>query len=134
MFELTINKKVYSFQFGIGFMREMDPRMSIPVENVPGQRKNVGLRYAVGGIVDGDIETLIDVLDTANKGLEPRLTRAEIESCIEDENTDIDALFEKVLDFFKSANCTKRITKEILEQVEKQRKMQQSEQTQKNQN
>lgn len=126
MFELTINKKVYSFQFGIGFMREMDPRMSIPVENVPGQRKNVGLRYAVGSIIDGDIETLIDVLDAANKGFEPRLTRAEVESYIEDEETDIDALFETVLDFFKAANCTKRTAKEVLDQVEEYRKTQQN--------
>lgn len=124
MFELTINHTVYPFNFGIGFMRDIDSRISIPVENIPGKSKNVGLRYAVGCIVDGDIDMIIDVLDAANKGLEPRITRAEIESHIENENTDIDVLFKDVLDFFKRANCTKRITADILKQVEIQERQQ----------
>ena len=32
MFELTINEKVYQFNFGFGFMREIDPKITKKIE------------------------------------------------------------------------------------------------------
>ncbi|MBO5789543.1 MAG: tail assembly chaperone [Clostridia bacterium] len=118
MFELTINGKVYSFKFGMGFLRELDPTVTKPVEGVKGKEQHLGVQYAVAGIIDGDVVTLADVLVRANKGFDPRVTQKEIESYIEDENTDIDALFADVLGFLRNANATKKITANLLEAVE----------------
>lgn len=115
MFELTIGNQVYTFRFGLGFMREMDPRAK---ETKNGITKNIGLRLAIAGIIDGEIEMLIDVLDVANKGQDLRLTRRALEDYIEDEETDIDQLFEDVLGFLKTANCTRRATNDMLTQIE----------------
>lgn len=115
MLELTINAQVYKFKFGIGFMREMNKKQK-HTEN--GITKEVGLQMGIAGIIDGDIEDLITILDISNKTEEPRVTRQLIEEYIEDENTDIDELFKKVLDFLEEANVTKKITKQLIEMVE----------------
>ena len=118
MFELTINEKVYQFKFGMGFLRKLDPTVTKPVEGIKGKEQHLGVQYAVAGIIDGDVVALADVLVRANEGCEPRVTLKEIESYIDDENTDIDALFTDVLGFLKSANATKKITLNLLEAVE----------------
>lgn len=109
--ELTINGKVYTFTAGIGFMRDAN-KLQIQREN--GVEKEVGLMTLAGGLVDGDIEDLITTLDLTNKGNEPRLTKAEIESYIEDSDTDIDKLFESVIDFLSTANVSKRTMKKMV--------------------
>ena len=121
MFELTINEKVYQFNFGMGFMREIDPTVTKPIDGVKGKVQNLGLQYAIGGIMDGDVITLADVLIRANKGYEPRLTQKEIEGHIENESTDIEALFEDVLGFLKTANVTKKTALALVEAVEKEK-------------
>lgn len=121
MFELTINDTVYQFNFGMGFLRELDPTITKPVEGVKGKAQNLGVQYAVAGIIDGDPLTLADVLIRANKGCDPRLTQKEIEAHIENENTDLDALFDEVLGFLKKANVTKKTTLNLLETIEKEK-------------
>lgn len=118
MFELTINGNVYGFNFGMGFMREMNRRISTPVEGLD-VKKNIGLQYAVAGILDGDVEELVNVLEVANRGQELRITRQQLDNYIDDENTDIDKLFEDVLDFLKRANATKKVTVSLMEELEK---------------
>lgn len=118
MFELTINNEVYQFHFGMGFLREVNKKLSKPIDGVKDGKQNIGLQYTVAGIIDGDLETLVDVLDTANKDQKPRITRAALDAYIEDENTDIDALFDDVLGFLKSANATKKITENLIAAVE----------------
>ena len=122
MLELTINNQVYAFRFGIGFLREINKQINVPVEGLPGVKKVVGFNYKFAGILNGDVEALIDVLDLVNKGMEPRVTRKILDSYIEDEDTDIDAVFEEVLDFLKKANCTKNTVRKILEEIEKEEK------------
>ncbi len=121
MFELTINNEVYQFHFGMGFLREVNKKLSKPIDGVKDGKQNIGLQYTVAGIIDGDLETLVDVLDTANKDQKPRITRAALDAYIEDENTDIDALFEDVLGFLKSANATKKVTEALITAVEAER-------------
>ena len=121
MFELTIKNKTYQFNFGMGFMREIDPTITKDIDGVKGKVQNLGLQYAVAGIIDGDAVVLADVLYRANKGFNPRVTLGEIEGYIEDENTDLDALFADVLGFLKTANVTKKITLNMLEMVEKEK-------------
>lgn len=118
MFELTIEGKVYQFNFGMGFLREMNKKVSSPVDGLKDVKKNIGLNYIVSGVIDGELEDLVELLDCANKGQSPRVTKALLDSYIDDENTDIDALFESVIDFLKKTNATKNTTKELLEVLE----------------
>lgn len=118
MFELTIKGTVYQFNFGIGFVREINKTLQKPADGIPDVKEDIGLAYTVGQIVDGDVLALVDVLDVANKNKEPRLTRQEIEDYIDDENTDIDELFEVVLNFFKTSNATRKITLRMIEAMQ----------------
>lgn len=124
MMELTINGQVYEFNFGMGFLREVNKKATVQVDGVKGAEKNLGLRMAVAGIVDGDVETLVDVLDLANKGRDPRATKTVLDSYIDDPDTDIDKLFEDVMDFLKKTNATRKTTVAFLEEVEEQKQNQ----------
>ena len=118
MFELTINDTVYQFNFGMGFMREIDPTVTKPIEGIHGKVQNLGLQYAIAGIIDGDVNALGDVLIRANKGNEPRLTQKELDRFIEDSDTDLDTLFDDVLGFLKKANVTKKTVNALLDAIE----------------
>lgn len=121
MFELTIKNEVYQFNFGMGFLREVNKRVIAKGESNTNATKNIGLQYLIGGIMDFDVEALVDVLEAANKGQNPRVTRVLLDSYIDDENTDIDALFAEVLDFLRVANATKKTVAAIEEMVAKER-------------
>lgn len=111
MFELTINGKVYQFHFGMGFMREANKKYKVPVGELKNVEKNIGLQLMIGDVIDGNIETLVELLEIANKGHDPRLTRDLLDQYIDDENTDIDGLFETVIDFLRKTNATKKLMK-----------------------
>lgn len=121
MFELTIKDTVYSFKFGMGFLRDINKMLGKPMDGIPNEKQNVGLQYKIGGIIDGDVEALVDVLDIANKTQDPRISRKLLDEYIDDENTDIDRLFEDVLDFLKRTNATKKTTMQLLEMVEREK-------------
>ena len=121
MFELTINDTVYQFNFGMGFMREINKRVTAPVDGLKDVKKNIGLQYMIASILDGDVEALVDVLDAANKGQNPRATRGLLDAYIDDDETDIDSLFESVIDFLKRANATKKVTMAMVEALEKEK-------------
>lgn len=124
MFEITINGTVYKLKFGIGFVKEVNGRRQAPLGN--GMKEDVGLEYVIAKIQEGDILTLVDVLDLGNKYAgEPRLTRSVIEGYLEDENTDIERLFDDVLGFFEKSNATKKKVKMIKEATEAAEKAQQ---------
>lgn len=108
MFELVIKDVAYPLNFGMGFVRKLDKSVNIPVDGLPGVKKDIGLTYAIMSLMDNDIVMLANVIDIANEGQNPRLTNAAIDAYLEDENTNIEELFDKILGFFKSANCTKR--------------------------
>lgn len=127
MFELTMNEQVYQFNFGMGFMREINKKIGIPVDGLPNVKKNIGLQYYVAMVIDKDVEALVDILDTANKGMNPRITRKVLDAYIDDPDTDIDALFDEVIDFLKQTNATKNVTMELLEAVEKEKAKQETE-------
>ena len=116
MFELTINDVVYQFKFGLGFVREINKRVAKTDAN--NAKQEIGLQYAVAGLIDEDPLTLVDVLDLANKTEKPRVTRAMLDAYIEDEDTDISALFADVLGFFEKSNATKKTVAAIQEMVE----------------
>ena len=102
-------------------MREINKQTNVPIDGAPGVKKDVGFRYALMNLMDGDPEALVNILDVANKGQNPRATRDLLDGYIDDENTDIDELTDTVMGFLKSANATKRTTKELLDAVEKEK-------------
>ena len=121
MFELTIKDQVYQLNFGMGFLREINKKVVTHVEGNSNITQNIGLQFNVARILDGDLEALVDVIDLANKGQNPRVTRNILDAHIEDEDTDIDGLFEEVKGFLSRANATKKNTLEVMERTEKER-------------
>ncbi|MFR4134218.1 MAG: tail assembly chaperone [Anaerobutyricum hallii] len=117
MFELEMNGQVYQFNFGMGFLREINKTTTVPVKDIPGKVTNMGMQYAFAELLDGNVETLCDVLYIANKSQSPRLTKTDIDTYIDDEGTNIDALFDQVIDFLKNTNATKKETQTVLKRV-----------------
>lgn len=118
MFELTIDNTVYQFGFGMGFMREINKKVGAPVDGLKDVKKNIGLRYTVASVIDGDLEALVDILEVANKGQTPRVSRELLDAYIDNEETDIDALFDEVLDFLRKTNATKKTVAMLEEAIE----------------
>ena len=118
MMELTISGQVYQFNFGMGFLRDANKTVSEKINNATDKKKDVGATYMIAGIMDGDPEDLVNALDLANKGQNPRVTSALLDSYIEDPNTDIDQLFEDTLDFLERANATRKIVERLKKRIE----------------
>lgn len=118
MMELTIDGHVYQFNFGMGFLREANKRVSMPVEGMNGMKKDVGARYLIAQVLDGEVDSLVDLLDIANKGQNPRVTKALLDSYIDDPETNIDELFEKTKDFLSKANATRKMMEKMQEAID----------------
>lgn len=116
--ELNINGQVYKFAFNMGFMREINKRVSVPVDGIKDEKRNIGFNYKVTGVIEGDIEDLCEVLDCANKTFEPRVTKELLDDLIDNETTDIDKLFNDVIEGLKNANATHKAMKNTLEEYE----------------
>lgn len=123
MFELTINNTVYQFNFGFGFLRDINKTYK-SVDEKTKQERELGLQYNIASLIDGDVEAIVTILDIANKGCDPRITRQDIEKYIEDENTNIDNLFDTVMVFLSKANCTKKEVQKFMENLEELKKNQ----------
>jgi hypothetical protein len=117
---LEINGTQYPINFGIGFLKTINRQKQTQVANMDGVKKNIGLLYSVASIMDGDVEELINVILLGNQTEQPRLERKTLEAYIDDPETDIDGLFDTVMDFLSSANACKRVIRELKEQVDEQ--------------
>lgn len=112
---------IHQFKFGMGFLREANKLTVVPVQGMPGTTKEIGARYLIASVVvDQEPNALVDLLDLANKGENPRVTKAMLDSYIDSEEVDIDELMEKTKDFLSKANATKKAVKEILKEYEEQ--------------
>ena len=117
--ELTINGQVYQFHFGMGFLREVNKIVNAPVEGIPGMKKDIGARYMFARVIDGEADALVEVLDLANMGQDPRVTRALLDAYVDDPETDIDQLFEDTLDLLEKANATRKTVQKLMEAIRK---------------
>lgn len=118
MMELTISGQVYQFNFGMGFLRDANKMISTSVDGIKDVKKDIGARYMIARVIDGEPDALVDLLDVANKGQNPRVTKALLDSYIDDPDTDVDALFEDTLDFLGKANATKKLMAKMMEAIE----------------
>ena len=116
MMELTINGQVYQFNFGMGFLREANK--TIIETNNTGVKRNADASYMIAGLYDGNTEDLVSILDLANKGQDPRVTKQQLDNYIDDPNTEVDELFERTLDFLRKANATRKTVKKLEERIE----------------
>ena len=105
MFELTIKGTVYPFNLGIGFVREINKTVKVEMSGV---KEDAGLTMAMTHLYDGSVIALVDILDFANKGREPRVSKQDLEDYIEDPDTDIEKRFDDVIGFFTKSNATKK--------------------------
>lgn len=113
MYDIVIDGTSYPLKFGLAFLREMDSRIQAPIDGSAGQTRGIGFRQAIIDLIDNRTEVLADVIFTANKTEKPKLTMKMIEEHLENDETDIDALFSQVLDFLEGSNVTKKVTKEV---------------------
>lgn len=109
--ELTINGKTYEFNFGMGFLRQVEPKHQ---QKTNGVTQNIGLIVEIAKVLDGDIVALCEILRMANKGFTPRLEQAELDKWIEDPSTDIEDVFKQVESFFANSNCCKMTYQKIM--------------------
>ena len=92
--ELTIENKTYNFRFGIG-LETLSPNL-----------------------LTGNTVTLSDCLFVANRTENPRVTQEQLDNYIDNENTDIDGLFDDVLKELKKSNATKKKAKMLMKEYE----------------
>lgn len=126
--ELTIKGQVYSFAFNMGFMRDINSRVKMPVDGFPDTKKNLGLNYYIAGVLDRDNEMLVDLLYAANKasGSENRVTQTMLDSYIDEECPEIEELYEKTLEEMGKSNATKKTVADLIQAVEEEKAKQTS--------
>lgn len=120
MYDIEINGTSYPVKFGMNFIREMNQRVTVPMDAWGGKEEDVGLNYYIAKLIDGDLEALQQVLFVANKTEAPKLNISILNDWFEDENTDIDEVFKQVTDFLSEANCTKKAYGTIKKALEEQ--------------
>lgn len=106
--EIEVNGEIYQLVAGFGFLHEVNKKLAIDVQST-GAKKEIGLKYMVASIIEGDIDALVDCIFYMNSGQSPRLKKTQIESYLEDVE-DIDKVFEDVINFLSHANvCRKEV-------------------------
>lgn len=124
--EITIKGQSYPLRFGLKFVKEVNCREMAPVDGLIGVEQGIGLNLMIANIIDGSIEDLASAIITANKTEEPRIKEDDLLEFLEDESTNIDEVFEKVLGFFEKANCTRKMFQNVQKSVERALKIQEA--------
>ena len=116
MYTREINGKLCEFNFGLGFVREIDKRRLVEGEDK--QRHKMGLTYAIAGLMDCDYEALIDCLVIGSKyAPDETLSREAIEKWMDTEDFDLEKECNDLLDFFVKCSFTRKKTEELKEAV-----------------
>ena len=124
--ELEIKGKIYSFKFGVGFLKEINSRYKEFVQ--VGVQLPIGFKYMVARMLDEDVEAIEDILITANKTEKDRVPKRDLEEYLESEDTDLHELSLNIRDFLLKANVCKKSMTEILETLEKEEKKKETDQ------
>ena len=118
--EIETNGEIYQLVAGFGFLHEVNKKVTVDVPNM-GKKKEVGLKFMVASIIDGDIDALADCIFYMNVGQTPRLKKADVENYLEDVD-DIDKVFEDVINFLSQANACKKEVKPLVSTQEAEKK------------
>ena len=114
--ELIINENVYNFRFGIGFVRYLDGKASVKQDGVT---FGVGLETLLPNLLSKNTVTLVDCLIAANRTEKITVTKDILDKYIDDDSTDIDQVFEDVIEELKKSNASKLKTAKIIEDIKK---------------
>lgn len=117
MYTLEINGKNYPLNFGFDFMKKMNNKLTRYDDGL-GTEEKIGLQYVIAAVMDKDVEQLVDVIMTANATESEKINRKELIEWLENDDTDIDAVFEAVDGFFSKANCTKNEHRKVVKMVQ----------------
>lgn len=118
--EIETNGEIYQLVAGFGFLHEVNKKVTVDVPNM-GKKKEVGLKFMVASIIDGDIDALADCIFYMNVGQTPRLKKADVENYLEDVD-DIDKVFEDVINFLSQANACKKEVRPLVSTQEAEKK------------
>lgn len=118
--EIETNGEIYQLVAGFGFLHEVNKKVTVDVPNM-GKKKEVGLKFMVASIIDGDIDALADCIFYMNVGQAPRLKKADVEKYLEDVD-DIDKVFEDVINFLSQANACKKEVRPLVSTQEAEKK------------
>lgn len=117
--EITMGGNTYPLRFGMGFLKQINKRA---VQEIPNTSlaQNVGLQYYLARLLDSDLEALEDVIWLANRTETPKIPSIDvIDKFIEDECEDIQELFDVIMGFLETSNCTKTALRNLREEMEK---------------
>ena len=118
MYTKEINGKLCDFNFGLGFVRDIDKRTVVDGEDK--QKHKMGLTYAIAGLMDCDCEALIDCLAIGSKYAPgDTLDKKDIETWMDSKDFDLVKECEELLDFFGKCSFTRKKTEELKDAVEK---------------
>ena len=118
MYTREINGKLCEFNFGLGFVREIDK--SVLVDGDDKRKHKMGLTYAIAGLMDCDFEKLLDCLVIGSKYAPGEaLSRSDIESWMDTEDFDLEKECGDMLDFFEKCSFTKKKTADLKQMVVK---------------
>lgn len=120
MTNIEINGTTYPLKFGLGFMREINKKYKDKAESAGFQRDDAGLMYAILCMTgDKSVEALINVIMIAARSVKDnQLKENDLVEWIENEDTDIDKLFEDVESFFERSNFCKNTLKAAKQFIE----------------
>lgn len=118
--EIEVNGEIYQLVAGFGFLHEVNKKVTVDIPNT-GKKKEVGLKFMVASIIDGDIDALADCIFYMNVGQTPRLKKADVENYLEDVD-DIDKVFEDVINFLSQANACKKEVRPLVSTQEAEKK------------
>ena len=118
--EIETNGEIYQLVAGFGFLHEVNKKVTVDVPNM-GKKKEVGLKFMVASIIDGDIDALADCIFYMNVGQTPRLKKADVEKYLEDVD-DIDKVFEDVINFLSHANVCRKEVMQLMSTQEEEKK------------
>lgn len=108
--EITIKNKTYHLKASFAFLKKIE---SMDRRTADGTEMDMGLVNAIVMARDtGDMRYLVDLIWALNAGQKPVLERSAVESYLEDECEDPEALLNEVIDFLSRANvCKLRLKK-----------------------
>ena len=72
----------------------------------------------IPNLLTGNTVTLSDCLFVANMTEKPRITQDQLDNYIDDEKTNIDSLFDDVLEELKKSNATKKKAEMLMKEYE----------------
>lgn len=113
--QITVNEKPVELNFGIRFVRELDKKYHITLND--GTRIGAGLENTVPLLMTGDILILEEVIQAAAWKVENKPTEEELDDYL-DSVEDVEGLFFAVLEELKNQNATRKKTLALVADLE----------------